>query len=885
MKRHALVLFAGLLAFLASGGNAQTLTNSLSVEVNAGTSEFLNLETAAFIQACSQIAKSSTNYYSIRDYINVERNTAYGVGSPTATALVQYKIDCLHRLIDPDMLCNVDSLDPAATTCTAYYKGSPYIMILDTLHFKCEGFFDNDGTSFSGCPLEGGASTDFKGLSNINYATNADLCNADYEVLGFDLCEQSALCAYKAVATSMSYGPYCPNQLNGKMCCGQTAARLSSVDFNTIDMFNNGDGIKPGVSHVVDLDVDIQYTISDPARLKVDITVPYVTTDSYINITVGSSEYAYKMCPSTYLIDMKDPLEGRPLLTRIREPAVRGSGAAASDWLPLKYLPKADAAGTPRSSCGNYDFNVDSGASVQKMRAYLSYPGSTASIDSSTYESVFYGDTPTYNGAVWPTYIADASDPANEGLVPGKKLAGGTRHPFFLKGTPSAGKITYSMGAWDVVRGWGRCQATADGNAKLVTKSSETDGHVVNGVSYDVDSYSWTWHVCRFGRYGENCGDNDASIITYAKSCARYPATFSLSPQQIADVTVNPINATVTAKVFLQSVIGSGNVQSGCAAGFERFVITMNLVYFETASDSVLITDEAVHDLVSPSSMFSGVTSELSLTPVISPDVNDVRAFLTAQRGTSAGIVQGIFTLQEEDYTIDSQNPYRYQKVILVTKCYDTKFDSTRGTRGAPQVFADAHKDPAAGSIMLETQLIAENAAATKRTALNLRILASEESFHLPTAEVMEAKEIQATQTVYGSYENARAGLNEVSETVVLRPDAQLCSKHQIDQSHAATAHLTPNSVGACILQTTDQSVTSQGTRLKLSKISRARPSSTSPSACAACRRTRSAASTTGSTRRGSRTTRATRELTFPRVAPRLSTEERYTCIRASRRE
>ena len=818
MKRHSLIAFAGLLALLAAGGaQAQSMNNIMNIDITAGEAgQFDLLETASYIQSCSKIAEIDGNYYSVRNYVATDAYAAMP-DPPSKQQLIQNKIDCLHRLVDADMLCDIDALTPEATTCTAYYGGVAHIMILDTLHFKCNGYRKDTGQGgfqdvLGVCPL---GESDFAGLENIQLASNLGNCQADYSILGFTGCSQSALCALKADAGSdavetseiIGFGPYCPNQLDGKMCCGQSAARLNGVDFNTIDLFKNGDGIKPGVSHVVDLDVDIQYTISDPARLKVDITVPYVTEETFINISVGNSQYAYKMCPSTYLIDMKDPLEGRVSLNRMQQDAVRGSLATADNWLPLQYLPKADAAGTPRSSCANYDFTLDEATSVTKMRSYLDYPGSTPFEDGGvTYDSVMYGAVPSFTkfSTVWGTYIADSD---GNGLVPGK---GGTQ-PFWNKGTPADGRITYSTGDWDVVRGWAQCKATYD-DAKLVTKTSETDAHIVNGVAYDVDSYSWTFHVCQFGRYGESCGDNDENIITYAKSCARYPASFALSPQQIADVSVSPVNAAVTAKVFLQSVVGSGNVKSGCAAGFERIVITMNLVFFETATDSQLIVDENVHDLVEPKTMFDGATAELPLNVVAgdTPPIN-VREFLQGRRETSEGIVEGIFVLGEQTVSSEVSNPYRYRKVIMVTKCYDTRFDSTRGTRGNPTKFADVHKDSTTNSIMLESQLIAQNDAETKRTALNLRILASAESFHLPTAEVMEAKEIQATQTVFGSYANARSqsgsgGPNAITDQDPdLRPDTQLCSKHQIDESHAAVAHLSPNSVGACILKNLGQ--------------------------------------------------------------------------------
>lgn len=38
------------------------------------------------------------------------------------------------------------------------------------------------------------------------------------------------------------------------------------------DIYNSGAGLKPVVSHVVDLDIQIKYTPGDPARLKAEIT-------------------------------------------------------------------------------------------------------------------------------------------------------------------------------------------------------------------------------------------------------------------------------------------------------------------------------------------------------------------------------------------------------------------------------------------------------------------------------------------------------------------------------------------------------------------------------------------------------------------------------------
>jgi hypothetical protein len=173
-------------------------------------------------------------------------------------------------------------------------------------------------------------------------------------------------------------------------------------------------------------------------------------------------------------------------------------------------------------------------------------------------------------------------------------------------------------------------------------------------------------------------------------------------------------------------------------------------------------------------------------------------------------MTEGIYILEEEALTGTGADFYRYQKVILLTKCYNTEVDAARGTRGNPNALVLGLGLATDDSVLLQTKLVARNADNTKRTNLDLRILASQESFKLPDAESMTAAEVQAEQTLYGSYEQARTNLGSSNGLTFdaenpLKPGAQICSKHQIEDSHAVVAHLSVNSVGACLVSTAIQ--------------------------------------------------------------------------------
>ena len=71
-----------------------------------------------------------------------------------------------------------------------------------------------------------------------------------------------------------------------------------------------------------------------------------------------------------------------------------------------------------------------------------------------------------------------------------------------------------------------------------MNKDAGVEEIFINGVRYEVESYSWAVSVCAVGWFGPQCDQQ-----MYAKTCRTIPASFSVTPQQIAHVTVAPISS------------------------------------------------------------------------------------------------------------------------------------------------------------------------------------------------------------------------------------------------------------------------------------------------------------------------------------------------------
>jgi hypothetical protein len=307
------ILFTAVTALLAVAVTAQgNQIVEISFNKASPESKFKDLEFASFMSACHALSHTDTGAAEIL----VDRGTriSSGTGYHTVKQLAQYKIDCLRKLVDTDLICNVDVSTPGATECSSTNSdGSVNAYTMNTLIFECKSFNYDGLTDIAGCPL---ASDEFKLAAEYGAQTLLAACPVDSLstplVTGYENCEKKAVCAHKTadapggigVDNLVSFGDFCPGQADGTMCCGPLAARKSdggsgyAVNFNTIDIHNTGAGLKPVVSHVVDLDIQIKYTPGDPARLKAEITVPYITTKSYVNMTSANGGHSYSMCPS-----------------------------------------------------------------------------------------------------------------------------------------------------------------------------------------------------------------------------------------------------------------------------------------------------------------------------------------------------------------------------------------------------------------------------------------------------------------------------------------------------------------------------------------------------------------------------------------------------------
>ena len=84
----------------------------------------------------------------------------------------------------------------------------------------------------------------------------------------------------------------------------------------------------------------------------------------------------------------------------------------------------------------------------------------------------------------------------------------------------------------------------------------------------------------------------------YAKTCRKFPVSFSVTPQRFSHVVVAPITEQLVAKTFLQDVTAFA---SDCSFPSERVAVTLNLVMFGT-DYAILNTD--VHDLLAPADVF-----------------------------------------------------------------------------------------------------------------------------------------------------------------------------------------------------------------------------------------------------------------------------------------
>ncbi|MBE35265.1 MAG: hypothetical protein CMI16_06885 [Opitutaceae bacterium] len=595
-------------------------------------------------------------------------------------------------------------------------------------------------------------------------------------------CFESAYCLQTNGTSYEQFGEFCPSA-TGEYCCGDAVARdtgyfpggesvgASNLPSGTEDFLRR-------VDHVVDMNFDIKYTVEAPAQLKIEVEVPYVTSGSTVTYTEDGDEKVYDMCPSTYMIDFEAPIESRPQ-------ALAGE-TLRSNWLPLYHFPHSDLVGRPRSSCGNYDMTYADEASFKAGFKY-------ADDGSNTFA---YGGVPAVDASVWDPSVSVVGIPNGADT-------------FWKIGSDVGGRVNYTSGSvdngfFDLVKTHYMCK-DYNTNNKLVTKVAEPEPSYINGVAYPVETYEWTLSVCQVGFFGLGCADANRQQM-YAKTCAKVPASFSVSPQQVSHVAVSPVSETIVSKTFLQSV--KSVTSDDCAVGSERIVLTLNLVLI---SADYAISDDAGHDIISPSGILedvggaSGSADEEEDLVITEKNFASTDAFLADP--SNANIASGVYRLNVMDLNSVATN-VRYRKIVVVTKCYDTGYDAVEGTRATPAVFSEAVAN-GADNVLVDVEVIVKKTVGSQtddvKNTLNLRVLATKESLVLQSEDKLTQKDVTAYQKLYGSYEIAKMDvgidlLNALPVNAEMSGGDQICSKHQIQEYDAQVSNLIPNAVGACML-------------------------------------------------------------------------------------
>jgi len=651
-------------------------------------------------------------------------------------------------------------------------SGSDFVCVIngvpiaaDDITFACEG----------ACPM-----SDPNMADHLEAAIPAATCSP-VGVEGFTgACYPSGLCQVKEetpIAFTGSFGEFCPSS-TGEYCCSSTSARNTtlfvgqdpSLAAGTLDYLRTMD-------HVADLSFNIHYEVDAPALLKIVVDVPFVKSDSTVKYTEDGLEKSYIMCPSTYMIDFEDPIttlpraEGDPYNIR------------NGPWLPLWHFPTQDLVGRPRSSCGNYDMSYTDDTDFKNKFAFPdSYPAD---------DRLTYGSVPAVDTDVWDASLSTDGIPHQEDTL--WKMS----QPDHM-----AGRVNYTSGSsrnggfFDLLKTYAKC---IDYKTKepLVRRNVEAEPTLINGVSYPVESYEWTMSVCQTGFFGANCAD-PTKLQMYAKTCARVPASFSVTPQQLSHVVTSPVTENLVSKTFLQGV---DSTRSNCQVGHERVAVTLTLVIL--AKEYSIFTQD-VHDVLQPKGIFDGAQDDIFINNKTT--IATVDAFLASNPEN-----EGVYKLKNVDVTVGGTSLY-YEKLVVLTKCCNTGFDATTGKRAFPTVFADAIED-GNGKVHFDVEVTVKKLDESVKNTMNLRILATKDTLNLRSADTMSMLEVTADHVVYGSYEVARsdtaaalASRLSFENGLEMSGGDQICSKHQAKDFDAQMSTMTPNAVGACML--TDFGVT-----------------------------------------------------------------------------
>lgn len=682
-----------------------------------------------------------------------------------AATSTDLKAQCVHGLISTSAVCS---------TVNTKFMCTVNGVQIDTslITFTCD--------ETNGCPSSTADAT-------LSTALGAISCgSATTNPPGFTgTCYESAYCLQTLTQSSGDsyehFGEFCPSA-TGEYCCGDAVARDTGYfpGGETVTGTNLPTGTADflrRVDHVVDMNFDVKYTVEAPAQLKIEVEVPYVTSASTVTYVEDGATKDYTMCPSTYMIDFEAPVESYPQ-------ASESPNRVEASWLPLHHFPHSDLVGRPRSSCGNYDMTYASETEFKQNFKYANDGSNTLA----------YGGVPAVDATVWDPSVSVVGIPNGADT-------------FWKKGSNVGGRLNYTSGSttngfFDLVKTHYMCKDYHTNN-KLVTKVAEPEPSYINGVAYPVETYEWTLSVCQVGFFGLGCADPTRQQM-YAKTCAKVPASFSVSPQQVSHVAVSPVSETIVSKTFLQSV---KSVESNCPVGSERIVLTLNLVLI---SPDYAISDEAGHDIITPSGILedvggaSGSADEEEDLVITEKSFASTDAFLAA----NTNVASGVYRLNVMNLNSVAAN-VRYRKIVVVTKCYDTGYDSVEGTRATPAVFSEDVAN-GADNVLIDVEVIVTKDDTNGQTdaiknTLNLRVLATKESLVLQSEDKLKQKDVTAYQKLYGSYEIAKMDVgidlpNALPAQAEMSGGDQICSKHQIQEYDAQVSNLIPNAVGACML-------------------------------------------------------------------------------------
>ena len=664
--------------------------------------------------------------------------------------------DCVHHLISSSAVCSLHT--------KADGIGNDFVCVINRIpinaadiKFECVGV----------CPL---ANADMSEV--FKAAEPAGTC-AMVEVPGFTgSCYPSGYCqvAEQGIAFKGSFGEFCPST-TGEYCCGADTARNTTVfggqdptlAGGTLDYLNTMD-------HIADLSFNIHYEVDAPALLKITVDVPYVRSTTTVNYKENGVEKAYFMCPSTYMIDFEDPISTLP--------EADSSRRTDEKWLPLWHFPSADRVGRPRSSCGNYDMQYDGDT---EFKEHFVFPDTSTSDKRLT-----YGGVPAVDPDVWDSSIS------TQGIPYGADTLWKMSAP-----NHETGRVNYTSGSsdggfFDLLKTYSKCKDYNTGES-LVRRNVEASPTVINGMSYPVESYEWTMSVCQTGFFGLNCADPE-KVQMYAKTCARVPASFSVTPQQLSHVVTSPVTENLVSKTFLQRV---DSTRSNCNTGEERIAVTLTL--FVMAKEYTIFTQD-VHDVLKPTGIFDGSQKDINITNRNTHKTVD--SFLNSLPES-----EGVYKLKDVDVTAGGVSMYSEQ-LVIVTKCYNTGLDSRTGIRRNPSVFADAAED-GFGRVNFDVEVTVKKMDAAVKNTLNLRVLATKDTFMLRSTDELSMESISADHAVYGSYEVARSDTGEGLDAALTFDDGlalqmsggdQICSKQQAKGFDAQMTTMMPNAVGACML-------------------------------------------------------------------------------------